>query len=83
MAQFQPIVLEYLEHYQPETYTALIRQQRLRAYMETLVEQLVAEAERTRQYLTEHYPERSEEQHALEADRIAIAAILSLDQGMW
>ncbi len=81
MAHFQQIVLVYLEHYQPDTYEVLRRAGGLRGHMEELVERLYEETERIRARLAEQYPDRPEEHLLLEAEGIAMAAVLPVDQG--
>ncbi len=76
MAQFQQMVLDYLEHYQPEQYEALKQERRLRAHMDDLVDELYLATEAFRVTLTGQYPDRSEEQLSLEAELLAVEAIL-------
>ena len=76
MAQFQQIVLDYLEHYKPTEYQRLVEQRELREAMDRLVERLYGEAERVMAHLREAHPGASEEERRIEAERVAIATIL-------
>ncbi len=78
MGQFQQIVLDYLEHYEPERFEHLKQTRVLRAHLSELVDQLYSETDRAFQQLRERHPDRSHEQLRLYAERLAIAAVLPL-----
>lgn len=80
MAEFQQIALDYLEHYQPSTFEALKRVRGLLPHVEALVERLYSETERVQSALAEQYPERSADLIRLEAEEIAIAAVLPMSE---
>lgn len=76
MACFQQMVLDYLEHYQPQEFEALKAERRLRARMDELVEELYAERDREYSLLVQQYPESPEEQLMSYAEQMAILAVL-------
>lgn len=83
MAAFQQTVLDYLEHYQPDTFEVLKRSRGLRGHMQDLVEQLYAETDRVREALAQQNPDTPEELLLLEAEEIAIAAVLPMEPNGW
>ncbi len=78
MAQFQQVVLDYLEHYKPEEYEALKAERRLLERMNELVEQLYGERDRELQVLKANNPDKSDDQLTLFAEQLAIATVLPL-----
>ncbi len=78
MAQFQQVVLDYLEHYNPEEFEALKAERRLCERMHELVEQLYSETERELRVLKAEYPDKPEEQLVAFAEQIAIATVAPL-----
>ena len=96
MAQFQPIVLKYLEHHLPDLYQQLKVEHQLRAYMDMLVDRLYEEAEHRERRLADEHPGENPERLAIYAEQMAIAAVLpteplpdlaaeftEADEGIW
>ncbi len=78
MAQFQPIILEYLEHYQPETFRELCASKQLRAYLQALVERLYIETDSAAETLRPLNLDMSEDQLQHYAEQMAIEAVLPM-----
>lgn len=78
MAQFQQIVIDYLESYQPEQYEALKSEHRLRERIEELVDVLYDERDRELRTLKAENPDKGDEQLTLFAEQMAIATVLPL-----
>lgn len=78
MAMFQQLVLDYLECFEPQKLTALKRRRALRGHLEMLVDRLYNETEQYRCQLMAHYPDRSEDEITLHAERMAITSVLSV-----
>ncbi len=76
MAQFQQVVLDYLEHYKPEEYKALKEARRLREHMDELVGILYDETERELRLLKAEYPDKPEGQLRIVAEQMAIASVI-------
>lgn len=80
MANFQQMVLDYLEHYQPDEFATLKAQRRLRSRLNELVDRLYREEERELSLLTERYPDEDEELLVLCAERQAIESVLPIPE---
>lgn len=81
MTCFQQMVLDYLEHYQPETYARLAREHSLRAHVRQLTSQLYEMAEREFHVLSRSYSDRSEEDLRSCAEEAAMDAVLPMIKG--
>ena len=81
MAQFQQIVLDYLEHYQPDEYRRLVKRRELEAAMDALVDQLYEETEAALKRYRATDPDGSLEMLRLQAENIAIATVLPMSHG--
>ena len=81
MAQFQQMVLDYLEQYEPGRYEQLKNQRRLLSSVKALAECMYEETDRIKTRLKATETELSEEQIRIEAEALAAAQFLPLPDG--
>ncbi len=76
MGQTYAMVLAHLEHEQPDEFERLKSERQLRKTVEARVHEIYAEADRVQARLRATYPKMSDDQLRLEAEQLAIAALL-------
>lgn len=79
MSSFQKIVLDYLEHYRPDTYEVLRQSRGLLGYVETLAEDLYTEADRLSSALSRENPGVPYGIIRTQAEAMAIENVLPLE----